>query len=81
MMNDNPNVKIRLEGHTEIYGNKKGLMKLSKNRVVAVKEYLTRQGVPKKRIDYKAFGSTRPLTTEDTEKARQLNRRVEIRVI
>jgi len=81
MMNDNPNVKIRLEGHTEIYGNKKGLMKLSKERVVAVKEYLIKKGVPKKRIDYKPFGPTKPLTTEDTEKARQLNRRVEIRVV
>jgi outer membrane protein OmpA-like peptidoglycan-associated protein len=81
MMQENPNVKIRLEGHTEIYGNKKGLKKLSKERVISVKNYLVNKGVAKKRIDYKAFGAERPLSTEDTEAARQLNRRVEIRVI
>lgn len=81
MLNENPNTRIRLEGHTEIYGNKKGLMKLSKERVLAVKNYLVKKGISKKRIDYQAFGPTKPITTEDTEKARQLNRRVEIRVI
>ena len=81
MMQENPNVKIRLEGHTEIYGNKKALKKLSKERVISVKNYLVNKGVPKKRIDYKAFGAEKPLNTQDTEEARQLNRRVEIRVI
>jgi outer membrane protein OmpA-like peptidoglycan-associated protein len=81
MMQENPNVKIRLEGHTEIYGNKKALKKLSKERVISVKNYLVSKGVSKKRIDYKAFGAERPLSREDTEAARQLNRRVEIRVI
>ena len=81
MMQENPNVKIRLEGHTEIYGNKKALKKLSKERVISVKNYLANKGVAKNRIDYKAFGAERPLSTEDTEAARQLNRRVEIRVM
>jgi len=81
MMQENPNVKIRLEGHTETYGNKKSLKKLSKDRVISVKNYLVSKGISKKRIDYKAFGAERPLSREDTEEARQLNRRVEIRVI
>lgn len=81
MMQENPNVKIRLEGHTEIYGNKKALKKLSKQRVISVKNYLVSKGISKNRIDYKAFGAERPLSTEDTEDARKLNRRVEIRVI
>jgi len=80
-MQENPNVKIRLEGHTEIYGNKKALKKLSKERIISVKNYLVSKGVSKNRIDYKAFGAERPLSREDTEAARQLNRRVEIRVI
>lgn len=81
MMQENPNVKIRLEGHTEIYGNKKALKKLSKERVISVRNYLANKGVAKKRIDYKAFGAERPLSTDNTEEARKLNRRVEIRVI
>lgn len=81
MMQENPNVKIRLEGHTEIYGNKKALKKLSKDRVISVKNYLINKGIAKKRIEYKAFGLEKPLSTDNTEEARQLNRRVEIRVI
>ncbi|MDX1904587.1 MAG: OmpA family protein [Thermonemataceae bacterium] len=81
MMQDNPNVKIRLEGHTEIYGNKKALTKLSKERVINVKKYMVNKGISKGRIEYKAFGPSNPLTREDTEEARQLNRRVEIRIL
>ncbi|GAB4133715.1 MAG: hypothetical protein OHK0045_21790 [Raineya sp.] len=81
MMQENPNIKIRLEGHTEIYGNKKALKELSKKRVISVKNYLVNKGISKKRVDYKAFGAERPLSTDDTEAARQLNRRVEIRVM
>lgn len=81
LMQENPNLKIQLEGHTEVYGNKKALKKLSRDRVNVVKKYLVSKGITSKRIKCKAFGPERPLSTEDTEQARQLNRRVEMRVL
>jgi outer membrane protein OmpA-like peptidoglycan-associated protein len=81
MMKENPTVSILLEGHTEIYGNKKSLVKLSESRVAAVKRYLVSKGIDAKRVKYKGYGPNKPLTMQDTEEARQLNRRVEVKVL
>ncbi len=80
ILESNPKMVIQLEGHTE-RGNRKSLLRLSERRVQAVKDYLTNQGIHRKRIRTKAFGGTRPLSEENSEKARQVNRRVEIRII
>ncbi len=80
-MNENPTVTIQLEGHTDFRGNAQANMALSQARVEAVKEYLVDQRVKKSRIFTKAFGGTQPLSREDTEEAKTLNRRVEVRVI
>ncbi|MEM9981676.1 MAG: OmpA family protein, partial [Bacteroidota bacterium] len=81
MMDENPKVEIRLEGHTEIYGNKKSLTKLSESRVLSVKNYLVSQGIDQKRIKYKGYGPIRPITVKGSEKERQLNRRVEVKIL
>ncbi|MEK6476714.1 OmpA family protein [Catalinimonas sp. 4WD22] len=81
IMQDHPEMKIRLEGHTD-RGTLKSLFNLSENRVEEVKRYLVEvSGVDKKRIKTKAFGGTRPISNDITAKARQKNRRVEVRVI
>lgn len=81
MMQKNPNMVIQLEGHTDYAGSAKLNMKLSEDRVVAVRGYLTGKGINKNRIKTKAFGGTLPLSREDTEEARRLNRRVELRIL
>ncbi len=81
VLQENPAVSILLEGHTEIYGNKKALVKLSESRVSAVKRYLVNKGIDTKRVKYKGYGPNKPLTMEDTEEARQLNRRVEVKIL
>lgn len=78
---ENPNTTILLEGHTEPYGNRKSLIKLSEDRVRAVGNYLVRRGVHAKRIRYKAYGGTQPITLQDDEESRALNRRVEVKVL
>lgn len=80
-MKENPTMRIRLEGHTEIYGNKKFLMNLSKQRVKSVQKYLSSSGVNPKRIKLKGYGYKRPLSTKKDEKSRALNRRVEVRIL
>ncbi len=81
MMKANTKVEIQLEGHTDNQGSAEANLKLSQDRVDAVKKYLSSKGIAKDRITTKAFGGTQPLSTEKTEEARALNRRVELRVL
>lgn len=81
MMRENPNMVIQLEGHTDFVGNPEKLMKLSQDRVDAVKSYLTSKKVNKSRIKTKAFGGTAPLSRDDTPEAHRMNRRVELRIL
>ncbi len=81
MLKDYPRMVIQLEGHTDIKGDPKLNMKLSQERVDAVKTYLVGKGASKNRIKTKAFGGTSPLSKENTEAAHKMNRRVELRVL
>jgi outer membrane protein OmpA-like peptidoglycan-associated protein len=81
MMNENPKMIIQLEGHTDVLGNPSKNLKLSEDRVKAVKDYLVAKGISKSRIKTAAFGGTQPLSREDTPEAHRLNRRVELRVL
>lgn len=81
MLHYNLKMKIQLEGHTDYRGNPDRNMKLSEDRVLAVREYLISQNLKKGRIKYKAYGGTHPITTENTEEARLKNRRVEVRIL
>jgi flagellar motor protein MotB len=81
IMTDHPKMVIRLEGHTD-QGALKSLLRLSENRVREVRRYMVDVlGVEKKRIKVKAYGGSRPITTENTAEARQKNRRVEVRLL
>ncbi|GHM98539.1 hypothetical protein WSM22_00290 [Cytophagales bacterium WSM2-2] len=81
LMKMNTTMEIQLEGHTDNQGNANANLKLSQDRVEAVKKYLTAKGVSKGRVSTKAFGGTKPVSTANTEQARALNRRVEMRVM
>lgn len=81
MLKESERMIIRLEGHTDNVGSPAANLKLSQNRVDAVKKYLVKQGVSKSRVKTKAFGGTQPLRNEMTPESRALNRRVEMRIL
>lgn len=81
LMQENPNMIIQLEGHTDYLGDSRANMKLSQQRVEAVRDYLGDKGVAKSRIRTKAYGGTQPLSRDNTPEAHRLNRRVEVRVL
>lgn len=81
MMMESEKMVIQLEGHTDSQGNPGSNLKLSQSRVEAVKRYLVKKGVSKKRVKTKAFGGTQPLRNEMTPEDRALNRRVEMRIL
>ena len=81
MMKNYPNMVIQLEGHTDFRGDPKLNMKLSQERVDAVKNYLVGKGVVKNKVKTKAFGGTQPISRENTEDGHAMNRRVVVRIL
>jgi OOP family OmpA-OmpF porin len=81
LMESHPKLVIQLEGHTDNLGSVSKNMELSQDRVDEVKEYLVDKGVSKSRVKTKAFGGTKPVSKGKTEADRDMNRRVEIRII
>lgn len=75
-MKQYPDLKILIEGHTDIIGNEEYNLKLSEKRAESLKEYLVSKGIPQKRIETKGFGSAAPIGPNNTEEGRQKNRRV-----
>lgn len=74
LMQDNPTLKIRLEGHTDVIGDFDANLTLSRNRVNTVKSYLVNKGVAADRIETIGYGASRPLTKKNSAQ----NRRVEL---
>jgi len=75
-----PYLNIILNGHTDNKGGLEYNQTLSEERALAVKTYLITKGVSRMRVTTKGYGSTVPLTKNNTEERQALNRRVEIEV-
>jgi outer membrane protein OmpA-like peptidoglycan-associated protein len=76
-----PNIRIKIDGHTDNVGNFDANMRLSDERAAAVKAYLVGHGVASSRIQTEGFGSKKPIATNDTEEGRSKNRRVEFTIV
>ncbi|MEM7107636.1 MAG: OmpA family protein [Bacteroidota bacterium] len=81
LLKENPSMKIRLEGHTDNRGNSKQNLKLSKERVEAVRSYLVKRGISKKRVSGKGYGGSKPIADNSDPQSRKLNRRVEFIIV
>ncbi|MFY0686950.1 MAG: OmpA family protein [Cyclobacteriaceae bacterium] len=78
----NPSLKIEIGGHTDNIGSKEKNQWVSESRAKRVKAYLVSKGIDPSRLVAKGYGEDAPLATNDDEKeGRELNRRIEIRVI
>jgi outer membrane protein OmpA-like peptidoglycan-associated protein len=80
-LQDNPTVRIQLEGHTDNVGTATDNQKLSTARAYATVNYLVEKGVSGKRLLAKGFGATQPVADNKTEEGRAQNRRTELRVL
>ncbi|MEO1517424.1 MAG: OmpA family protein [Bacteroidota bacterium] len=79
---EHPNIYIRIEGHTDNRGEEASLLKLSKERAEAIKEYLVyKRRINPVRIQTVGHGGNRPVNDNSTEALRKQNRRVEVEVI
>lgn len=78
LMNENPDVTLRIEGYTDNKGNALGNIRLSQKRADAVKAYLVARGIDAERILTFGYGAENPIADNETPEGRTLNRRVDL---
>jgi outer membrane protein OmpA-like peptidoglycan-associated protein len=77
-MNDHPERRILIEGHTDSTGSDELNRQLSEERADALRDALLERGIAIGRIATRGLGEAYPLASNDSSGGRQLNRRVEI---
>ncbi len=80
VLQDNPKIKLRIEGHTDSVANDNFNLKLSQSRADAVRTYLVKAGIAADRLVAKGFGEERPIASNAKESGRAANRRVEFNI-
>ncbi|MCK5536754.1 MAG: OmpA family protein [Bacteroidales bacterium] len=81
VLKSNPNLKIRIEGHTDNAGSDDFNLELSGKRAQSVASFLLSKGAQNKQLDVKAYGETLPVADNSTEIGKKHNRRVEFTVL
>jgi OOP family OmpA-OmpF porin len=81
VLKTNPDVRIRISGHTDNEGDREQNLDLSKRRADAVKKYLVDNGIDESRIETAGHGPDKPVDTNDTKAGRANNRRIEFEPI
>jgi len=76
-----PSLKIEISGHTDNKGSRDYNLNLSRNRAKTVVEYLIKKGISSERLEYKGYAFDEPIADNNTEEGRQLNRRVEFKIL
>ena len=79
-MQNNEDLEVEIEGHTDNIGAESHNLKLSENRAKAVFEYLVNNGIKAKRMTFKGYGPSQPISNNDTEEGRASNRRTAFRI-
>jgi len=86
-LNEYPNIEIEMSAHTDSKGADDYNMTLSDNRARSVMDYIISRGISKTRIISQGYGETKPVATNshadgsDNPEGRQLNRRVEFKIL
>jgi len=78
ILQESPNVHIRIEGHTDNVGKAEDLYRLSEERAEAIRDFLVSKGCASQRIETKGWGPKFPINDNDSEEQRAKNRRVDV---
>ncbi|RRQ50161.1 OmpA family protein [Maribacter algicola] len=81
ILNEYPNAKFTVEGHTDSVGSAKLNQSLSESRALSVKEFLVDKGIEEFRLSAVGYGEDKPIATNNTAAGRAQNRRVEINLV
>jgi OOP family OmpA-OmpF porin len=77
---DAKDISLEIEGHTDSLGGDEYNKELSQRRADAVKMYLVEKGIDRSRLTTRGFGSEQPISDNETEEGRRMNRRVVFRI-
>jgi outer membrane protein OmpA-like peptidoglycan-associated protein len=77
----NTAVRIEISGHTDNSGTEAYNQQLSLKRASSVADHLKKQGIDPLRISQKGFGAQKPLKPNTSDENRQLNRRIEFKIL
>lgn len=78
LLNDNPDLKVSIDGHTDSVGLHDYNVKLSQDRAASVVEAIKAAGIDGARLSSQGFGPDKPIAPNDKEEGRAKNRRVEL---
>lgn len=81
LLNENPDIEIELSAHTDSRGSDEYNFVLSDKRAKSVMDYIISQGILASRLTSHGYGESRPVATNETDEGRQLNRRVEFKIV
>jgi OmpA-OmpF porin, OOP family len=82
ILDDHPDItKVAIEGHTDNRGGQDLNRGLSRQRAVAVQNWLVKHGIAGERLSAAGYGQDRPIADNDTDEGRQKNRRVEFHIV
>lgn len=73
--------KLKIDGHTDNSGSREYNLELANMRVQIIKDYLLSRGVKPHQIITESFGDQKPIQTNETDKGRAANRRVELKIL
>jgi OOP family OmpA-OmpF porin len=80
-LKENPKIKVEISGHTDNVGDENYNQQLSLKRAQSVVNYFTSKGITVARLSQIGYGSKKPIKPNDSEENRQINRRIEFRII
>jgi OmpA-OmpF porin, OOP family len=80
IMNEEKDLKLTIEGHTDNVGTDEYNHDLSHNRAASVKKYLLSKGIDESRMTSIGYGETQPIADNKTAAGRAKNRRVVLKV-
>lgn len=80
-LEQNPNAKLSITGHTDNTGSEAGNQKLSLRRANSVKSELEKEGFKPENMETSGMGSKEPIADNKTREGRTKNRRVSIKLI
>lgn len=79
MLRDHPELRLRIEGHTDNTGSAATNQQLSEARARAIRDHIVQRfGIDGSRLEAVGYGDTRPVASNNTSSGRQQNRRVEL---
>jgi OOP family OmpA-OmpF porin len=77
VMENNPDLRVRVDGHTDSRGSDEHNKDLSERRAAAVRKVLVDGGVAASRLESRGLGESEPAAPNDTPENMAKNRRVE----